>query len=87
LLAAAVALYKKCDVVILSPGAEKTLVQSQVRITMASGLVWLISIYEDPRQKAQQKALVGLLLASFTRVTRVTRMAYSPSLWLMAIGW
>jgi hypothetical protein len=22
-----------------------------------------------------------------TRVTRVTRMAYSPSLWLMAIGW
>ena len=21
------------------------------------------------------------------RVTRVTRMAYSPSLWLMAIGW
>jgi hypothetical protein len=26
-------------------------------------------------------------LLPYARVTRVTRMAYSPSLWLMAIGW
>jgi len=27
------------------------------------------------------------LAVGAARVTRVTRMAYSPSLWLMAIGW
>jgi len=28
-----------------------------------------------------------LFIYERVRVTRVTRMAYSPSLWMMAIGW
>jgi hypothetical protein len=47
-------------------------------------------IYEVNKKGLQ--SIVRLLACSFKgnsswRVTRVTRMAYSPSLWLMAIGW
>ena len=39
------------------------------------------SVFDTPNLEPQTPTV------SFLRVTRVTRMTYSPSLWLMAIGW
>jgi hypothetical protein len=55
-----------------------------VWITKASSLAWLLNLKVPTTNKLKRSTAAALMKL---RVTRVTRMAYSPSLWLMAIGW